>query len=54
MHAQTPERLIESVENLARRIIHTAKGKRAKVRCTEPKLLTTEIQLTVFEFQETE
>lgn len=54
IHEKSAERLIEATENLARRIAHISKRKRSKIRCSELQLLTSELKLTVFEFQETE
>jgi len=54
LHDNSAARLIEAVENLARRIIHVADNKRLKVRCTRLKITASQLKLTVFEFKETE
>jgi hypothetical protein len=51
LHAETAGRLIEAVENLAKQIAHVAKRKRCKIRCTKLTLSSSELKLTVFEFQ---
>lgn len=53
IHEKSAARLIEATENIARQIIHVAKRKRCKIRCSELQILTSELKLTVFEFQET-
>lgn len=55
LHDQTAYRLIEAVENLARRIAHGTKGdKHCTLVCTPIRFSSTDIKMTVFELKATE
>jgi len=52
LHAQTAERLIEAVENLARTIIYTSNGRRGRIECTPIVIGSSDIKMVVLKFEE--
>jgi len=51
LHDQSAARLIEAVENMARRIIHTVGKSHAKIVTTPITFTSVDIRLTILEFK---
>lgn len=53
LHDNSEKRIIEAVENMAKRIAHVAGDRRSKIVCGRLTLGSADLKLTVYEFEGT-